>query len=350
MLADQSLSSILADFWPVLLPALLGAAAIYFLLPRVRGGSLLWGCVLGSIALVLAGVYVVRGSAALPETILFYAFSAVALVAGTLLITHHNPVYAALAFALVVLSTCGLFLLLAAPFLMAATVIIYAGAIIVTFLFVIMLSQQAGLSSADLRSREPFLASLAGFIMLGAILCVLWRSYDTAILDPYLSKVQKAADANSEMEIRQALDGEPHAFLDGFFKTVENKPRHGQLSAAILSAQELVNTKPMDVAQVTAKLGRIHELGARLQVMQGSLVPAGDKPLSPFSGIPANRPPTPPKQGGRPPERLPAENVASLGRSLFSDYLIALELAGTLLLVAAIGAIAIAGRRAEARA
>ena len=41
-------------------------------------------------------------------------------------------------------STCGLFLLQAAPFLMAATIIIYAGAIVVTFLFVIMLAQQEG--------------------------------------------------------------------------------------------------------------------------------------------------------------------------------------------------------------
>ena len=44
---------------------------------------------------------------------------------------------------MVVLSTCGLFLLNAAPFLMAGTVIIYAGAIIVTFLFVLMLAHSA---------------------------------------------------------------------------------------------------------------------------------------------------------------------------------------------------------------
>ena len=44
---------------------------------------------------------------------------------------------------------------------------------------------------------------------------------------------------------------------------------------------------------------------------------------------------------------MPAENVAYLGRSLFTDYLLAVELGGTLLLVATIGAIAIASRRAE---
>ena len=84
------------------------------------------------------------------------------------MITQRNPVHAALCFALVVLSTCGLFLLQAAPFLMAATIIIYAGAIVVTFLFVIMLAQQAGLSNADQRSREPLLATLAGFVLLGS--------------------------------------------------------------------------------------------------------------------------------------------------------------------------------------
>ena len=44
---------------------------------------------------------------------------------------------------------------------------------------------------------------------------------------------------------------------------------------------------------------------------------------------------------------LPAANVAGLGKTLFTDYLLAVELAGTLLLVATIGAIAIAGRRPE---
>ena len=55
---------------------------------------------------------------------------------------------------------------------MAATIIIYAGAIVVTFLFVLMLAQQAGHSDADARSREPLLAGLTGFVLLGALLYV----------------------------------------------------------------------------------------------------------------------------------------------------------------------------------
>ena len=57
--------------------------------------------------------------------------------------------------------------------------------------------------------------------------------------------------------------------------------------------------------------------------------------LSPFAGPPANR---------AHDNRLPAGNVVALGRTLFSDYLLGIEMAGTLLLVATIGAIAITHR------
>src|SRR5678809_827752 len=111
-----------------------------------------------------------------------------AILFAGLMITGRNPARSALAFAMVVLSTCGLFLLLAAPFLTAATIIIYAGPIIVTFLFVSMLSQQEGPSNAALRTREPALAAAAGFVLLATFLVGLqrvydWRSVDRAIAD-----------------------------------------------------------------------------------------------------------------------------------------------------------------------
>ena len=68
-------------------------------------------------------------------TIFFYVFSLAAVVGGLLTVTSRNPIYSALWFASVVLSTAGLFLLAGAPFLAAGTVIVYAGAIVVTFLF-----------------------------------------------------------------------------------------------------------------------------------------------------------------------------------------------------------------------
>ena len=66
----------------------------------------------------------------------------------------------------------------------------------------------------------------------------------------------------------------------------------------------------------------------------GRLQPSAGLRLSPFAGTPANQR----------PNGLAAENVAGLGRTLFSDYLLAVEIAGTLLLIATVGAIAIAHR------
>src|SRR5262249_35225241 len=148
------------------------------LLPRPRPYPRVRGVLFGVLALVFATQLVFRGLSGNAETMLFLLFSGVAVVSASMLITLHRPARAALSFALVVLSSCGLFLLLAAPFLMAATIIIYAGAIIVIFLFVLMLAQQAGRSDADDRSREPGLAALTGFVLLGAILYVLRPAFD----------------------------------------------------------------------------------------------------------------------------------------------------------------------------
>src|SRR5579884_1088150 len=191
-----------AEWLPLVLPLLLGGAAIYLLLPRPQAYPKSWGACLGLLAVVLAGVLLTRSGTVSPETLLFWSFSALAIISGALLVTQHNPARAALAFSLVVLSTCGLFLLLAAPFLMAATIIIYAGAIIVTFLFVIMLASQSGLSDADDRSREPLLTTITGFVLLGTLLFVLQhyhnRMNETAqAIDRLIEQTQEVAALNS---------------------------------------------------------------------------------------------------------------------------------------------------------
>jgi hypothetical protein len=78
-------------------------------------------------------------------------------------------------------------------------------------------------------------------------------------------------------------------------------------------------------------------LEARAQI--GRFRPAASLKLSPLAGTPPNQT----------PNGLSAENVAGLGRTLFSDYLLAVEIAGTLLLVATVGAIAIAHRPTATR-
>ena len=81
----------------------------------------------------------------------------------------------------------------------------------------------------------------------------------------------------------------------------------------------------------------LRDAGLEARSHQGSLQPPAQLPVSSYS---RHRAPDPNPS-------LPQENVAYLGRSLFTDYLLAVELGGTLLLVATIGAIAIAARRAE---
>lgn len=73
------------------------------------------------------------------ETILFYAFSSVLIATSLFVVTAKRPTYAVLALALGIIALSGLFTLLGAYFVAIIQVLIYAGAILVLFLFVIML-------------------------------------------------------------------------------------------------------------------------------------------------------------------------------------------------------------------
>jgi NADH:ubiquinone oxidoreductase subunit 6 (subunit J) len=353
--------------WPLWLPLLAGGAAIFLLLPRPRPYPAFCGAALGALALVLTGLLLVRTSVATPEAVLFYAFSAIALTAGVLLVTQRHPARAALSFALVVLSTCGLFLLLAAPFLTAATIIVYAGAIIVTFLFVIMLAQQAGLSSADARSREPLLATLTGFLLLAALLYVLQVSYGpgNAEIDGLLAQTREALDKLDGLEQQAAAEGLTPEAVETEINREINPAETGVTDRHIkvLGArgfkdlgERVLNIHPVYALRRPAGVGPIEFMRQHLHKLEsialeahnrlGTVQPPKDAPLSALSGPPAN---TPPDEFRRDPKtgrpQLPAENSAYLGRALFTDFLLPVELAGTLLLVAAIGAIAIAQRR-----
>jgi NADH-quinone oxidoreductase subunit J len=334
---------------PILLAAGLGMAALYILLPRPKTYPRLLGAALGALALVAAAAFIVPAAGAHIETVLFYAFSGLALVAGGVMITRHNAARAALSFAVVVLSTCGLFLLQAAPFLMAGTVIVYAGAIVVTFLFVLMLAQPEGFSDADLRSREPLLSTLAGFFLLSTLLLVLRQTYDTRDFDALLARIDQASAQDSPRGVWQVLGDDERFRAEA--EAALNRTFGRSLQAAAMTEvirqkddiPNLADPDRVDPARLRAWLDRLHDAGDRLRPLAarsaGRLRPPEHAPLSPFAGTPANRPPQP----------LSAENVADLGRALFTDYLLAVEIGGTLLLVATVGAIAIAQRPAVRR-
>ncbi|MGN0834508.1 MAG: NADH-quinone oxidoreductase subunit J [Candidatus Spyradosoma sp.] len=74
------------------------------------------------------------------ENALFYLFAAFTLVSGLLVLVNRRPVNAAMAMILTLVGVAANFFLLDAPFLATLLIMVYAGAVLVLFLFVIMLT------------------------------------------------------------------------------------------------------------------------------------------------------------------------------------------------------------------
>jgi NADH-quinone oxidoreductase subunit J len=114
------------------------------------------------------------GSGGTAEVILFWVFASIALGSGIAMITLRNIVHAALMLVLNFLCIAGLYLGLQSSFLSIVQIIVYAGAIVVLFLFVIML---LGVDRDDLlgtKSRTRTVgAVMVGVLFAGAFLAVL---------------------------------------------------------------------------------------------------------------------------------------------------------------------------------
>jgi len=261
--------------WRTLFVTALGGAGIYLMLPRARAVEQhlqRWlGSALATLALVLLATFPVsRGLGDISGNLfspladwtshfVFYVLAFVSIASAALMITSRNPVYSALWFALVLLSNSGLYLLQQAEFLAAATIIIYAGAIIVTFLFVIMLAQPMGAAAYDRITREPKLATLSGVLLATTLL----------------------------VAIHYAVTVESGAALAGSASTMR---------PAAATVTEVLQAGPA----------------------QARINPA-------------------------------AGHVASLGKTLFLDHVVSVEVIGLLLLAAVVGAMLIVGHRAEPR-
>ena len=95
----------------------------------------------------------------MPETFVFYAFSAVAIGASTLVIGQRNPMYSVMLLIASFGALSGLYIQLDAPFVAVAQIIIYAGAIMVLFLFVVMLLNAPREDAAEYDRSHPLRAS-----------------------------------------------------------------------------------------------------------------------------------------------------------------------------------------------
>ncbi len=106
--------------------------------------------------------------------LLFGYFATVSIVAGVLTIALKHPVHCGMSLLTLLLHVAGLFVLLNAEFLFAVQIIVYAGAILILYLFVLML--------LNLKTEEQFLhkkypfALFAGIAILGEILILIFQT------------------------------------------------------------------------------------------------------------------------------------------------------------------------------
>jgi NADH-quinone oxidoreductase subunit J len=144
------------------------AVGLWLVLPRGAASAKALGAVLVAIAL---GVYASRipGLGYWTADIVFYLLAGVTVLAALATISFRKPVYSAIWFGLSLVGTAGLLLFQGAQFLGVATIVVYAGAILVTFLFVLMLAQPEGQALYDQMSWGPRLAGLTGALMVGVL-------------------------------------------------------------------------------------------------------------------------------------------------------------------------------------
>jgi NADH-quinone oxidoreductase subunit J len=134
-----------------------------------------FGIFVGLIGAALIGVALPTLGDLLPQ-VLFWLMAGLAVVASAAAVTSRSPVYAAIWFAVSLLGTAGLFLLQGAQFLGIATIVVYAGAIVVTFLFVLMLAQPEGHSPYDRISWAGFaipIATIGVALLVGTLVSSL---------------------------------------------------------------------------------------------------------------------------------------------------------------------------------
>ncbi len=135
------------------------------------------------------------------ETIMFYVFAALIIFAALRVITARNPVHAVLFLVLAFISSAGIWLLLEAEFLAITLVLVYVGAVMVLFLFVVMM-----LDINLVRLREglwrwlPFGTVLAG-LMAFEMIWVLGSSGTPA----GRSAIKHAADYSNTKELGRLI-------------------------------------------------------------------------------------------------------------------------------------------------
>ncbi|MBL0871074.1 MAG: NADH-quinone oxidoreductase subunit J [Phycisphaerales bacterium] len=324
-------------------------------LPRPRVSAFVVGAIVAAAALgaVLLGLGL-KNPGAIPNYH-FYIFSVIALGAALRVISHPRPVYAALYFVLTILASCGLYLLLSAEFLAFALVIVYAGAILITYLFVIMLATEGPTADAveamneyDRVSREPVLATIAGFIILGALTTAMATGVtggagkgeakltaNTALMtaDKPLALMPKKI----EKVLREAKDADGKALLakDESLAIASDQVRDKLVSENRIRAEQWVGMMPRTAkgepayaVRTSAAMGA-GEAGGGWVVVKNA---KGDLRVIPETSW---------------PKGLELTGTEGVAFNLIDGHPGAIEIAGVILLMAMLGAVVLARKKVE---
>jgi len=242
---------------------LLGALGMWLMLPRRGFQKRRWGALLAVVSLGLFAAQVPPLGATLDRTV-FDVLALVTLVSAVCTVTFRSPVYSAVWFGLTLLGTSGLFLFQGAQFLSMATITIYAGAILVTFLFVLMLSDPRGRAYYDRLSWEAMLSASAGAVMVGVLTMTLSKVFSPDAAGPPVPvKPGSAAAAASPGETPTAALPAP--------------PSAQALEANVLSAQHVARLggelfgRHLLAVEAAGALLFVALLGATAMMAQGKI-------------------------------------------------------------------------------
>jgi NADH-quinone oxidoreductase subunit J len=264
------------------------------------------GVVLGAISLGLLAS-LVPALTSWAERSVFWILAGITLFAAGATVVTRSPIYSAIWFAFSVLTTAGLFLIAGAQFLAVATVIVYAGAIVVTILFVLMLAQPEGHAFYDRVSWGAFPAAAAS-LAAAAIVGMLTLMTVGVAHGPFVGDV-----------LEEYVDdrGQPRI-----------SPEQLRSSRFAVDPATRRPTLQLELWEEVEPLSELEEYELQQLLTSHKIVSLAPKDYEVVLCVYA-------------PEVLAEEHVARLGGELLGHHLISVEVAGVLLLVALVGAVVI---------
>jgi NADH-quinone oxidoreductase subunit J len=144
----------------------------------------------------------------MPETIVFYLLAALAIGASALVIGQRNPMYSVMLLIASFGALAGLYIQLDAPFVAVAQIIIYAGAIMVLFLFVVMLLNAPKEDAAEWDRthplRQPGIARFGVLLALLLAVQLVWALFSLNAVDQPVGS-RAGADVGSVRELGRVL-------------------------------------------------------------------------------------------------------------------------------------------------